>query len=250
MPLTNFTKTFGLTELKKCWFPHKFSKLENLEHEGMIPDLSYYNTKHMKVDKKKECETWHANEVLKGEVWNFRNELLSYCKSDVQLMKEGCLKFAEDTKRDAGFNPLLQGITFASTCHYFWRNHQMQPKTIAVEPLHGWGGLKTSQSKVAFQWLYYQDKQHGGNRIKHARNGGEQLIQVKRGKVKVDGYDPITKTVHEFHGCEFHGCKRCKPNGRHKKTFHHPDRTVEEMYQATLRKTDLLQAAGYTVLEI
>ena len=106
MPLTNFTKTFGLTELKKGWFPHKFSKLEYLEYEGTIPDLSYYNTKHMKVDKKKECETWHANEVLKGEVWNFRNELLSYCKSDVQLMKEGCLKFAEDTTRDAGFNPL------------------------------------------------------------------------------------------------------------------------------------------------
>ena len=124
MPLTNFTKTFGLTELKKGWFPHKFSKLENLEYEGTIPGLSYYNTKHMKVDKKKECETCHANEVLKGEVWNFRNELLSYCKSDVQLMKEGCLKFAEDTKRDAGFNPLLQCITIASTCHYFWRNHE------------------------------------------------------------------------------------------------------------------------------
>ena len=83
---------------------------------------------------------------MKGEVWNFRNELLSYCKSDVQLMKEGCLKFAEDTKRDAGFNPLLQCITIASTCHYFWRNHQMQPKAIAVEPLRGWRGLKTSQS--------------------------------------------------------------------------------------------------------
>ena len=26
VPLTNFTKTFGLTELKKGWFPHKFSK--------------------------------------------------------------------------------------------------------------------------------------------------------------------------------------------------------------------------------
>ena len=31
-----------------------------------IPDLSYYNTKHMKVHKKKECEIWHAKEVLKG----------------------------------------------------------------------------------------------------------------------------------------------------------------------------------------
>ena len=33
MPLANFTKTFGLAELKKCWFPHKFSKLENLQYE-------------------------------------------------------------------------------------------------------------------------------------------------------------------------------------------------------------------------
>ena len=52
-------------------------------------------------------------------------------------MKEGCLKFAEDTQRGAGFNPLTQCITTASTTHYFWRNHQMEPKTIAVEPPHG-----------------------------------------------------------------------------------------------------------------
>lgn len=130
MPLTNFTKTFGLTELKKGWFRHKFSKLEYLEYEGTIPDLSYYNTKHMKVDKKKECEAWHANEVLKGEVWNFRNELLSYCKSDVQLMKEGCLKFAEDTKRDAGFNPLLQCITIASSVTTFGEIIKCNPKPL------------------------------------------------------------------------------------------------------------------------
>ena len=157
MLLTNFTNTFGLQELKKGWFPHKFSKLENLQHEGPIPALRYYEPQQMDAKKKKACEDWHAEEVLKGEDWNFKKELLSYCESDVKLLKEGCLKFAEDTIRDAGFNPLLQCITIASTCHYFWRNFQMEPSTIAVEPPHGWGGLKTSQSKVAFQWLYYQD---------------------------------------------------------------------------------------------
>ena len=54
----------------------------------------------------------------------------------------------------------------------------MEPKTIAVEPLHGWGGLKTCQSKIALQWLYYEDTKLGGNRIKHARNGGEQMIRT------------------------------------------------------------------------
>ena len=125
----------------------------------------------------------------------------------------------------------------------------MEPNTIAIEPLTGWGGLKTSQSKIAFQWLYYQDKQLGANKIRHSRNGGEQVILLNNGKVKVDGYDPATKTVYEFHGCQFHGCKKCKPNNRHVTTFHHPDRTVDEMYQATKVKTKLIREAGYTVIE-
>ena len=65
----------------------------------------------------------------------------------------------------------------------------------------------------------------------------------------MDGYDPVTKTVYEFQGCEFHGCRKCKQHGRHAKTFHHPDRTVEEIYQVTQRKIDLLKQAGYTVVE-
>ena len=241
MPLTHFTKTFGLTELKKGWLPQKFSKLENLH---------YYEPQHMNEDKKKECEDWHAEKVLKREVWNFQQEMLSYCESDVKLLKEGYLKFAEDTQRDAGFNPFTQCITIASTCHYFWRNYQKEPKTTAVESPHGWGRLKTNQSKIAMEWLYYEDTKLGGYKIKHTRNGGEQVIQVKRGRVKVDGYNASTKTIYEFHGCEFHACRKCKPNNRHVKTFHHPDRTVEEIYQATQTKTGLLKKAGYKVIEI
>ena len=37
--------------------------------------------------------------------------------------------------------------------------------------------------------LYLEDLKLGGNRIKHTRNGGEQTLQVKRGTVKVDGFD-------------------------------------------------------------
>ena len=97
----------------------------------------------MNKEKKEECETWHAEQVSKRVVWNFQTEFdIALCKSDVKLMKEGCLKFAEDTKRDAEFNPLTKCITTASTCHYFWRNRQMEPKTIAVEPPHGLGRVE------------------------------------------------------------------------------------------------------------
>ena len=38
-------------------------------------------------------------------------------------------------------------------------------------------------------------------KIRHALNGGEQKVCGHY----VDGYDPETKTVYEFHGCYWHG---------------------------------------------
>ena len=248
MPLESFTKTFGLTELKKGYFPHKFNRKENQNYEGPLPDLKYYETNCMNTKKKEAVEKWHAEEMLKGESWNFEKELLEYCESDVKLLKEGCLTFAADFEKECKFNPLKENITIASACHNFWRNNQMIPYSIAVEPPHGWSGVKPAQSKIGFQWLHIQDQKLGGNRIKHAANGGEQTLMIESwGKVRVDGYDPIKKTVFEFHGCEFHGCPKCKPNNRHVKTWHHPDRTVEEMYHLTQKKTEVLRKAGYTV---
>ena len=250
MPLENFTKTFGLTELKKGYFPHKFNREENLNYEGLIPDLKYYETECMNTKKKEAVEKWHGEEVLKGESWKWKKELLEYCQSDVKLLREGCLTFANDFEKECGLNPLKENITIASACHNFWRNNQMIPGSIAVEPPHGWSGVKPSQSKSGFQWLHVQDQKLGGNKIKHAGNGGEQTLMIESwGKVRVDGYDPIKKTVYEFHGCEFHGCKRCKPNNRHVKTWHHPDRTLDEMFELTKKKTDVLRKAGYSVKE-
>ena len=237
MPLENFTKTFGLTELKKGYFPHKFNREENQDYDGGIPELKFYETVCMKTKKKEAVEKWHAEEVLKGEEWNFKKELLEYCQSDVKLLKEGCLIFARDFEKECGFNPLKENITITSACHNFWRNNQMIPGSIAVEPPHGWSGVKPDQSKIGFQWLHVHDQKLGGNRIKHAGNGGEQTLMIESwGKVRVEGYDPIKKTVYEFHGCEFHGCKKCKPHSRHLKTWHHPHRTVDEMFELTKKR--------------
>ena len=56
----------------------------------------------MKSSKNEALKKWHAEQVLKGDVWNMRNEMLEYCKSDVKLMKEGCMKFASDFEKEAG----------------------------------------------------------------------------------------------------------------------------------------------------
>ena len=41
MPLSAFPKTFGLTELRKGYFPHKFNIPENQEYVGPIPAQDY-----------------------------------------------------------------------------------------------------------------------------------------------------------------------------------------------------------------
>ena len=66
----------------------------------------------------------------------------------------------------------------------------------------------------------------------------------------VDGFDETTKTVYEFHGCFHYGCIKCFPNNRHRKRNCHPDRTILEINEATQRKTQMLQQAGYTVIEM
>ena len=71
----------------------------------------------MNTKKKEAVEKWHGEEVLKGESWNFKKELLEYCESDVKLLKEGCLAFAADFEKECKFNPLKENITIASACH-------------------------------------------------------------------------------------------------------------------------------------
>jgi len=61
----------------------------------------------------------------------------------------------------------------------------------------------------------------------------------------VDGYDPTTRTVYEFHGCLWHGCPNCFPVHRDKYPICHTDRTLREVYEATCKKHDLLQRQGY-----
>jgi len=66
--------------------------------------------------------------------------------------------------------------------------------------------------------------------------------------VPVDGYDPKTRTVFQYHGCYWHGCRKCYPNDRDK-IIAHNDQTGEDRYKATVQRTRVLRAAGYRVIE-
>lgn len=112
-----------------------------------------------------------------------------------------------------------------------------------------------NQSNAAFQWLYFCESQlpkegASPDRIKHARNGGEQTLVAANDMYFVDGFDSISCTVYEFHGCLWHGCRSCFPSNRNLKSRVNGDRTLDEVYNATLVKINTLRREGYTVIEM
>ena len=89
----------------------------------------------------------------------------------------------------------------------------------------------------------------GVPRIKHVRNGGEQKVPTEKGEEFVDGLDETSnpKTVFEFMGCLWHGCPTCCKHQRWRQYGANPDRTLEELYEATQAKVQRLQRAGFQV---
>ena len=240
MPLSAFPKTFGLTELKKGYFPHLFNTPENQSYVGPIPAQHYYMPEVMSVSGRKAFETWHAKQT---GTFDFAEELVAYCESDVKLLKEGCLKFKQLFEEKSKFNP-FSCMTIASACNRDLRQNRMEPKTIASEPLHGWR-LTSNHSKVALEWLHWEDSKL--HRIQHARNKGE--FRIPNTNYTADGYDEVTKTVYEFQGCFWHGCRSCYPN-RSETHRRLEDRSMEDVYICTQRKVFDLASRGYNVKQM
>ena len=243
MHLAELPDTFNLVELHKGFFPHAFHTRENLSYRGSIPATQYFQPQATKQKKREEFDTWYAAELERNEEYVLWDELNKYCHSDMIILEAACLEFIQEFQEEAGFNPVEKCVTIASACNLFWRRELVPEDTIAIEPLNGWHRNQVNQSKVALEWLCYEDFKLGENRLHHFRNRGEQKVLF------LDGYHAETKTVYKFHGCLFHGRPTCFPIHRQRKHYCHPDRTINEVYEANCRKTRQLQQAGYKVIE-
>ena len=144
MPLASFPSTFNLTKLKKAFFPHLFNTPDNQQYVGRIPDVEFYDPDGMLAKKKQELLNWHADQVRRNVSFNFRQEMIDYCKSDLTLLKAGCEAFQPEFQTQAGFNPMAKCMTIASACNLYWRKHHLPPDTITVEPVRGWRGTNVN----------------------------------------------------------------------------------------------------------
>ncbi|KAK7580532.1 hypothetical protein V9T40_001161 [Parthenolecanium corni] len=232
-PLSALPKMFGLTELKKGYFPHLFNTAENAGYVGPMPPAECYSPDRMKSDARATFLKWYEDRLAENYVFDMDRELEEYCDSDVDILRRSCLELRRQFLDVANIDP-FQYLTIPSVCMAIYRSKYLPLNTIAVLPLK-----HDSYSKQAMAWLYSLQN----DSIKHALNGGEQIICG----APVDGYDPVIRVIYQFHGCYWHGCPRCFEDA----SINKPKKdTMLNLRLRTQHRTLDLRNAGYTVIEM
>jgi len=129
MPLSGFPKTFGLTELAKGFFPHLFNTRANQNYTGVIPEKHYFMPGGMSVACRERFDVWYDQQVTAGDRWCFREEILKYCRSDVDILRRGCVKFQSIFMETAGADPFSY-ITIAGACMACYRGYYIPENSI------------------------------------------------------------------------------------------------------------------------
>ena len=202
MALAKFPKTFGQDELCKGYFPHMFNKDENQNYVGPIPCQNDYGVNFMKPGEREAFMAWHDEQVANNYRYDFREEIIKYCRSDVDILRKCCLLYREMFRDETDIDPFNKSLTIASYCQEVYRTKFLEKDTIAVFDNHRQWKIK--QSNIAVTWLSYISEKEDLY-IKHVRNGGEKRV----GHYSLDGYCEETNTAYEFQGCFWHGKDIC-----------------------------------------
>ena len=113
MRLAALPKAFGLMEQAKGYFPHFFNKTENWNYRGPYPAVEDYGIDSMSSTDRENFLRWYQSRT---DEFDFQKQMLLYCRNDVQLLREACMKFRQ----------LLLGITGETV-------EQMDPETLEVK---------------------------------------------------------------------------------------------------------------------
>ncbi|KAJ8965797.1 hypothetical protein NQ317_018951 [Molorchus minor] len=191
MALSKLPKAFGLTELKKGYFPHLFNTAENENYVGNLPDVKYYSPDTMRSEDRTKFLEWYDSH--KNDEFNMQKDIVEYCISDVNILTQACIKFRNLFIMDSNVCPFTEAITLPGACNKVYRRNFLKPNTIGIIPKNGYR-WRNNQSKIATQWLIWTEKQLGINIIHTAKEK-----EITLSGFNVDGYCKSTKQVFEFH---------------------------------------------------
>lgn len=145
----------------------------------------------MKPDAAKELAIWHASQ---NGVWCFREQIIEYCRQDVEILKKAVQTFRKTFKEITSLDPLTRCFTLAAIALEVFRSRFLVNVKFATTPLSY--VASRNQSIGGSVYLDIIQKIHG---IKLVR-------EFRIGPYFVDGADVQRKTIYEYCGCYWHGC--------------------------------------------
>ncbi|KAM3921576.1 uncharacterized protein RB166_010983 [Leptodactylus fuscus] len=259
MKLSKLPQAMGFSETKGH-FPHFFNTEKNQNYVGPLPPPEAYGVQYMMESEKKEFMEWYG--AQKGVVFDLKSELKAYCKQDVEVLRQACIRYRdrviEMTEKevvrycpDQRANIVVtvyidpfQLTTLASVCMSMYRFKFLPKRRIAIVPADNYNKTKKRYSTPAIQWLMYVARSENIE-IQHALRGGEKKV----GKYFLDGYANVDgqETAFEFQGCFYHGCRVCYNDEDENSVT---DTTFGQLYYNTQRKRRYLHSCGFKVREL
>ena len=111
-------------------------------------------------------------------------------------------------------------------------------------------GGKNNFSYAACQWIEKQSKLIGKH-IHHALCGheGEFSVIISGKKFFVDGYEPKTRTIFQYHGCKWHGCP-CQKSGSSEQSSKERNSLDEERYAKTIELEKKMKEQGFKLFSV
>lgn len=240
--LAKLPSMFNLECDDKGYYPHFFNTPENFEYEGPIPHANFYGVDAMKEPERKRFLEWYNVEKCNGIIFNNKNELIKYCRQDVNILRLACIKFQTLLIQLTDVDPFDQ-ITIAGTCMAIFKCNYLESDRIALIPTNGYR-MRDNQSFKALKWLEWVGY---SNEIKimSAIYGREVRIA---NDIVVDGYH--NGTVYEFLGCYWHQCPKCFPFKYHNIPNSYKLNPARSLYEISLLRSKKIERLGYKLIQI
>ncbi|XP_055388262.1 uncharacterized protein LOC129616653 [Condylostylus longicornis] len=173
---------FGLDKNEvKGYYPYLFNTKANYNYVGEIPSTEMFALNNFNSHELEKFYLWYNNLKKSNYVYNNREELIKYCIQDVNVLRQGCLKFMNDSLQLLNINPFFETFTLAQACLTAYQKHFLKENTLGVTPINNY----TSCGKIKYEY------------------------DLPDCNFTVDGFNPNTNTVYEFLGCFYHGCEDC-----------------------------------------
>uniref|UniRef100_A0A915KJG8 Uncharacterized protein n=1 Tax=Romanomermis culicivorax TaxID=13658 RepID=A0A915KJG8_ROMCU len=94
---------------------------------------------------------WYNKKIETECQFNFDNELLYYCCSDVQVLQQCCMKFRDIFMEETDADSFEKLITIASVCNLVFPHLFLKPNNIGLIPYkeYVWSEVKSQITKLA-----------------------------------------------------------------------------------------------------